>query len=612
VDVLSNNLDGMGGNRTIDSRTVLARWRDRVSGDAAPDLETSLQVAGATGARYGLLGGLVGTPSGVRINAELYDLSDGREVLQVSREGPADSVLALVSGVSVELTRELLAQTGGDLIAAPRTASLTTSSLPALRAYLEGEAAFRRSDFATAVAAYERAVGTDSTFALAWFRLSDSYGWLDDAGSPIGREAAKRAVAMADRLPVRDRLLLRASQALNVGDFAYVDELRDAAKNYPDDPEVWFTLGELYLHGGKSRGRGTWEDINEAFSRAVALDPSFTPYQVHWIEGAIIAGDTATAAQAIEAYRNASEDESRVVEFQLLFDLFLSEPGGREAVLAGVDTLDPETIHDVAQWGKAGLPDQAWVEQVARRMYSVSGHPWWYFTGAEAMLARGRFDDLEAWLADPTGERWIRFGYSMYASVLGRSVPGWLRDMVASPEAAAPCPPENEPGCSLFVSWAGPAAGVSRRPTEPARLRQIADSLSAVPGEDMRAGRVAELATALEGLRALRVDADSATAGRLLYQVKNTFGGNNGFYVRWNAVDALERQRPRDALEILDNMDGWMEGYARVRAGRIYESLGNRDAALAAYRRAAERLQEADPGEPWSAEAREALARLGG
>ena len=111
---------------------------------------------------------------------------------------------------------------------------------------------------------------------------------------------------------------------------------------------------------------------------------------------------------------------------------------------------------------------------------------------------------------------------------------------------------------------------------------------------------------------ALRADADSTTAGRLLYQVKNAFGGNNGFYVRWNAVDALERQRPRDALEILDNMDGWMEGYARVRAGRIYETLGNRDAALAAYRRAAERLQEADPGEPWSTEAREALARLGG
>jgi hypothetical protein len=38
VDVLSNNLDGLGGNRTIDSRTVLARWRERVPGEALPDL----------------------------------------------------------------------------------------------------------------------------------------------------------------------------------------------------------------------------------------------------------------------------------------------------------------------------------------------------------------------------------------------------------------------------------------------------------------------------------------------------------------------------------------------------------------------------------------------
>ena len=51
VDVLSTNLDGMGGFRTIDSRTVMARWNESVKGEGAPDLRTSLQVAGSTGAR---------------------------------------------------------------------------------------------------------------------------------------------------------------------------------------------------------------------------------------------------------------------------------------------------------------------------------------------------------------------------------------------------------------------------------------------------------------------------------------------------------------------------------------------------------------------------------
>ena len=60
VDVLSTNLDGMGGYRAIDSRTVMARWRERVGSEEAPDLRTSLEAAARTGARFGLVGSVVG------------------------------------------------------------------------------------------------------------------------------------------------------------------------------------------------------------------------------------------------------------------------------------------------------------------------------------------------------------------------------------------------------------------------------------------------------------------------------------------------------------------------------------------------------------------------
>ena len=86
--------------------------------------------------------------------------------MQAVQEGPADSVLAIAGGLSVQLARDLIGTSGGDLIQAERMEAMTTSSLPALRAYLEGEAAYRRSDFATAVGAYERAVAQDSLFAL--------------------------------------------------------------------------------------------------------------------------------------------------------------------------------------------------------------------------------------------------------------------------------------------------------------------------------------------------------------------------------------------------------------------------------------------------------------
>jgi TolB-like protein len=281
VDVLSTNLDGMGGYRTIDSRTVMARWRERVGDEATPDLQTSLEVAGSTGARYGLMGNLVGNPGGVRINADIYDLSTGDKITQSYVEGAADSVLALVGRLSVGLTRDLLAATGQQLIQAPRTAGITTTSLEALRHYLDGQAAYRRADFATAAAAFERAVDADSMFVMAWHGLSDAYGWMENINSEVGGRASERVVALADLLPLRERtLMVAAERGLDEGDLTALDDLREAVTKYlpahrdprraghgggrgPSHPEGRGTRSHLRallhpLHRGacRSRGRG--------------------------------------------------------------------------------------------------------------------------------------------------------------------------------------------------------------------------------------------------------------------------------------------------------------------------------------------------------------------
>ena len=58
-------------------------------------------------------------------------------------------------------------------------ASVTTSSLPALRAWLEGEVHYRHGAADAAVAAYERALAHDTTFAFAYYRLSSAYSWAE-------------------------------------------------------------------------------------------------------------------------------------------------------------------------------------------------------------------------------------------------------------------------------------------------------------------------------------------------------------------------------------------------------------------------------------------------
>lgn len=325
VDLLSTNLDGMGGFRTIDSRTVMARWKEEVHDDA-PDLRNVLEAAAATDARYGLVGTLVGNPAGIRLSAEVYDLSSGKKVAQASEQGAAEDVLALTSQLSVALVRGMLGSSGSALVQTERLEALTTNSLPALRAYLEGEAAMRRAEFADAGAAYERAVGLDSLFALGWYRLHDAYGWLESIDSRTGAEALEHALSMMDRLPAREKLLVQASEAARIGDASFFPTLSDAVHRYPDDPDVWYQLGDFIYHVGLQVGLANLDQAAEAFDHAITLDPGFGPYQVHPIEIAIARGDRADAEGRAKRYKEATQsDQVRYNEYDLAIPLILGD-----------------------------------------------------------------------------------------------------------------------------------------------------------------------------------------------------------------------------------------------------------------------------------------------
>jgi tetratricopeptide (TPR) repeat protein len=168
----------------------------------------------------------------------------------------------------------------------------TTASLPALTAYLEGEAAYRRSDFPTVVEAYRRAVAEDSTFALALWRLASALGWSGgyDYWS-IDTKVSEQAAALVERLPARDAGLLRTTLAFDRGEPAALAIARDAAGRYPDDPDAWYLLGEVFVHSRTAVFYDIREGI-EAFEKAISLDPTFGPDYIHLIELAIAEDDT--------------------------------------------------------------------------------------------------------------------------------------------------------------------------------------------------------------------------------------------------------------------------------------------------------------------------------
>ncbi len=324
VDLISTNLDGVGGLRAIDSRTVLARWRQsRASGG---DLASSLELARSAGARYAVVGTATGVAEDVRVAARLYDVTDGHQAGAAQVEGHPDSVLTLVDALSVELLRDVLSEE--ELGVAPRSlARVTTSSVPALRAYLRGEAANRQADFPTAIQAYEEALAADSTFALAAYRLSSAYGWTQSRGSEASSRNRALAARYSERLPQRDAALLQASEAaLGDSDPGALATLEELAAIYPDDPDVQNMLGEARYHVGPMVLRPRSEAV-EAFERAIALDSAFAPAYIHPVEMVIGAGrDSAAARKWIEAYARIAAVDARLRSLEFAYELAYGDP----------------------------------------------------------------------------------------------------------------------------------------------------------------------------------------------------------------------------------------------------------------------------------------------
>ncbi len=264
VELLSTKLDGAGDLRTVDPRAVLSALRGARAEELGPD--EGLVTARRFGAGRFVLGSVLQVGDTIRLSAALYD---EQGVRQTSAE---TAVLepGLSRGVD-DLARLLL----GRLSSAPadRLASLgavTTTSYPALRAYLEGQQAFRAETLDSAITAFQRAVTLDSTFALAWYRLATAAVW--DSREGLWHDAIAQAIRHAGRLSPRERSVLEAQYTWRLGRLADAEQqYRAIVETHPDDQEAWFWLGDLRMHTGFLRGRPLVE-AETALVRALELD----------------------------------------------------------------------------------------------------------------------------------------------------------------------------------------------------------------------------------------------------------------------------------------------------------------------------------------------------
>jgi tetratricopeptide (TPR) repeat protein len=237
VNLLGTKLDGAGELRTVDTRALLGHV-ERV-GYRDLDPRRGRAVAQRFNAGLYILGDVVEAGRRLQITASVYDPLRGTSAIgDGSAEGSAEDVFDLVDQVASQL---LVSMRVGPGARVARIAGVTTSSLEAYRAYLEGESAFRAGQFEPALEAFERAIDHDTLFALAYYRKSIAAEWL--------------------------------TNTWRRGEHRVAEEVyRSILGTYPDDVEAWSQLGEVLFHTNPLHGRPQSES-RDAFRRVLSYEP---------------------------------------------------------------------------------------------------------------------------------------------------------------------------------------------------------------------------------------------------------------------------------------------------------------------------------------------------
>jgi serine/threonine-protein kinase len=307
VDLLSRNFDGAGSLHTVPAKLAIRRW----SGRADPsDAQT---LGRRTGARLVVYGQLVGSGrDSVRLRATLLDARDGRRIAETDLRDLSAHMDRLAESGTVALLRALGRERP---LGAVRRTSFGGASLPALKEFLRGEQFFRRALWDSALAHYDAAIALDSSFALAYRRITYTLGW-DPTEGGLYRPPnfyALRAAALNRGLTPRDSLLIvvdslyyefRAPEE-DTAFFAHRRRLIAAAEQavelYPGDPEAWNELGEIRFHTGFPPSAAQPRTL-EALDRAIQLDPDYAPAYEHIVQVSVAQGKIDLARARAEAF----------------------------------------------------------------------------------------------------------------------------------------------------------------------------------------------------------------------------------------------------------------------------------------------------------------------
>jgi TolB-like protein len=349
VDLVSAKLNGAGPIRTVDPRLVMSAVGNRGDGsEPARDRAISREIGAG---RY-LTGEVIEAGDRIRLTAQLHATSaeDSGSASQASVEGGIDDIFGLLDQLVAELLAGSL-EAGGERFQA--LAALSSPSLEATKAYLDGEQLMRAGLYRDAAAAWDRAVDLDSTFALAYYRKTIAGDWID---AFTVRTDADMAYEYRASLPERDQALVTAMRLRRYGKVAEAEQaFRAILHQYPDDVEGLVQLGELYFHDNPRQGRSIGESV-EPFERARRLEPLNPIPELHLARIYALHDSIDEVRTLAEALADVAPESERALEVRAILAYLVGDTTTQREVKAELQTRPWyyafHTIHGVGRFAR--------------------------------------------------------------------------------------------------------------------------------------------------------------------------------------------------------------------------------------------------------------------
>ncbi len=614
VDVLSRSLDGAGPLRSASPTLIVRRWSGRADAASAEALGR------ATGSGTVVFGGLVqaGVDS-VRLTATVLNVSDAASLGEIDLREASERMDQLVDSLTVRVLRELGRTRAIGLV---RSSSLGSPSFPALKAFLQGEQFLRRSEWDSALAYHQRAIALDSDFVLAWSHAGMAAGWQHAGGDSLSVTYKLHAGALNHGLAPRESLVV-AAESLAAVVYAgpgpiggrwwtygrrLIATLEEAVRRYPNDPELWYMLGDARFHAGGLAERASRTAL-DAFDRSIALDSAFTPSYVHAVPLGLELNGTESGRRYAKAFLAAGGMGQYALSTTLVLRLIdpATRAGAIKYLADSADTHMVQTVWfainrwtDSAEAGVALLRARASAEQAA-------GKPSNFSTFALPVALAGRGHIREAYSRTTLSGLLAQFAAvgAIPADSALRLARQWASSRAQEILFAAPLLAAGHDTASL-VKMSRDLDAVRQHP--PPNLPQIARDFFGYIAPAAHAYLALARGDSTEALRLFDALPDTACFGACVIDdlVHVQLLAARGRYV--DARTRLERPPVGFSPGLLP-----VEVLRALERGRVYERLGDREGAMAGYSLVVDAWRNADPElKTYVDEARAALGRLGG